>query len=373
MKDTSIWKKISVISFFLFLAAFSTAIALQPDKEVSRTERRSLAQLPEFSWESLLNGTYGGKVEDYLLDQFVGRDFLRTVKTEFETRVMGKSDSDGYFKIGDSVYKINEALEEKNIVWAATQFSVIRRGLFPEAQAYYAIIPDRNYFLTEASGMAYSAMDYERLNDLMKENMQGISYIDIYGCLELEDYYRTDLHWRQEKIIDVADMLLVSMQTAGVQKENYEQKVATDTFLGGYAVASAFWVEPEEINYLTSSAMEQASVYDYEKKETVPVYAQERLEGMDPYDFYLWGARALLTIENPAQESGEKLIIFRDSFGSSIAPLLLDGYSEITLVDLRYISPNYLKTVIDPSEYDTVLFLYSTELLNNSDSLKPYQ
>ena len=373
MKDTGIWKKISVISFLLFLSVFSIANILLTDKEVSSTERRRMEQLPEFSLESLLDGEYGSKLEKYLLDQFAGRDFFRTIKTEFETIVMGKSDSNAYFMVGDSIYKLNAELEEKNVVWAANQFSTIRRELFPEAQAYYAIIPDRNYFLKEESGMAYPTMDYERLNALMKENMQDFSYINLYGCLELEDYYQTDLHWRQEKIADAADTLLESMQSSGLQMEYYEQKVATDNFLGGYAAASAFLVKPEELNYLTSSVIEQAVVYDYEKKEMVSIYAPERLEGMDPYDFYLWGARALLTIKNPEQENGKKLIIFRDSFGSSIAPLLLEKYSEITLVDLRYISANYMDTLIDTSEYDTVLFLYSTELLNNSDSLKPYR
>ncbi len=371
MNDITIWKKIAVVSFLLFLTAFMTAGIFLADKEVSKTERRSLAQFPEFSIENLLNGDYGSKIEEYLLDQFAGRDFFRTVKSEFETSVMGKSDADNYVKIGDSIYKINTELEEKNIEWAASQFLAIREDLFPEAQAYYAIIPDRNYFLAEEGRTEYPVMDYDRLQVLMQENMQDFIYIDIYDYLEMEDYYQTDLHWRQEKIVDVADALLKTMQ--GVTREqDYVQITATDNFLGGYAAASAFLVEPEQINYLTNSWIEQAVVYDYEKEENVSIYASECLMGTDPYDFYLWGARALLTIENPEQKNGERLIIFRDSYGSSIAPLLLEGYSKITLVDLRYISANYLKQIIDPSDYDTVLFLYSTELLNHSDSLKPY-
>ena len=88
------------------------------------------------------------------------------------------------------------------------------------------------------------------------------------------------------------------------------------------------------------------------------------LEGMDSYEFYLYGSKSLITIENPEGTEGE-LIIFRDSFGSSIAPLLISGYEKITLVDIRYISPSILDKMVDFSGKD-VLFLYSTTVLNNS-------
>ena len=56
-------------------------------------------------------------------------------------------------------------------------------------------------------------------------------------------------------------------------------------------------------------------------------------------------------------------------FGSSLAPLLLGGYSKITLIDIRYIHLDYLKQYVDFTECD-VLFLYSTLVLNNSDTFK---
>ena len=61
--------------------------------------------------------------------------------------------------------------------------------------------------------------------------------------------------------------------------------------------------------------------------------------------------------------------MFRDSFGSSIAPFFIDGYSQITLVDTRYISPSLLGDYVDFTDCD-VLFLYSTLVLNKSQSLK---
>jgi hypothetical protein len=90
---------------------------------------------------------------------------------------------------------------------------------------------------------------------------------------------------------------------------------------------------------------------------------------MDAYDVFLSGATALTTIENPHNVTGKELIIFRDSFGGSIAPLLLEEYSKITLVDTRYINSVLLPDYVDFHGQD-VLFLYSTLVVNSSNILK---
>ena len=62
-------------------------------------------------------------------------------------------------------------------------------------------------------------------------------------------------------------------------------------------------------------------------------------------------------------------MIFRDSFASSLAPLLAEGYSKITLVDIRYLSPVLLGRFVDFHGQD-VLFIYSTLVINNSTIIK---
>ncbi len=91
----------------------------------------------------------------------------------------------------------------------------------------------------------------------------------------------------------------------------------------------------------------------------------EKLTSQDPYSVYLSGPAALEIITNPKAETERRLVFFRDSFGSSLAPLLLDHYSEIILVDLRYIPDSVLKDYIDFQNQD-VLFAYSTLILNTN-------
>ena len=62
-------------------------------------------------------------------------------------------------------------------------------------------------------------------------------------------------------------------------------------------------------------------------------------------------------------------MVFRDSFGSALVPYLVGAYSEITVVDTRYMNPSLLSEYVDFEGCD-VLFLYSTLLLNDSYTLK---
>ena len=84
---------------------------------------------------------------------------------------------------------------------------------------------------------------------------------------------------------------------------------------------------------------------------------------------FLSGSRSLLTIENPNSRTDRELILFRDSFGSAMAPLLLADYAKITLVDLRYIPIDRLDRFLDFHGQD-VLLLYSIPVLNNSQTIK---
>ena len=103
-----------------------------------------------------------------------------------------------------------------------------------------------------------------------------------------------------------------------------------------------------------------------------PIYQLDKLESemsMDKYDIFLGGAVSLQIIDSPKAATDKRLVIFRDSYTSSLAPLLLEVYQEITLVDLRYIHSELIGEYVDFEEAD-ILFLYNTVVLNHSSMLK---
>ena len=115
--------------------------------------------------------------------------------------------------------------------------------------------------------------------------------------------------------------------------------------------------------------LDSCTVFNYENGKTTGVYDWEKLTGDDLYEVFLSGSVSLLRIDNPGATTDRELIVFRDSFGSSIVPLLSRGYKTVTVVDIRYLSSAMLDRFIDFHGQD-VLFLYSTLVLNNSNQLQ---
>ena len=151
--------------------------------------------------------------------------------------------------------------------------------------------------------------------------------------------------------------------------EKYDTVTADAPFYGVYCGQSALPLAPDMLRYLTSETLLGCTVYDYETDSTGPVYDLPALEGEDPYSVFLSGSKSLLTITNPSADTDRELVIFRDSFASSLAPLLTSAYAKITLVDIRYVQPERLGRWLTFDSQD-VLFLYSVSVLNHSETLK---
>ncbi len=371
MKEENKLKSLPGIFFLVILVLVPIVSFLLPDQDLSLSERRSLKQLPEFRLEDLESGDYMEDMEAYLLDQFVAREGLRTGKAMADLWLFQKKNTDGYFQVGEHIFQLDYALEEENILQAAKGFQRATETYFTDTDVYYSVIPDKNFYL-EAEGIP--SLDYENMEALVEENFVDGVEISMQEQLDLDSYYETDLHWKQEELLDVVETLVRSMNadwTVEMEIE-YESFVASESFRGGLWAASALLSEEESLRYLTSESMEHAKVFDYEEDAYVSMYQLEKLQGVDPYDIFLGGARALQVIENEEAVLDQSLLLFRDSFGSSIAPLLSSYYTEIVLVDLRYTTLSYAMTLLEGKSFDDVLFLYNVLLLQNSDSMRFY-
>ena len=270
-KLTSKYHFIIVISFLVLIIGLGFGSVLMPDKEVSTTERRHYAKFPNVTWKTVGNGQFMKDLEEYLLDQFVARDWFRNLKTEVETTLFGKKDANNYVLWQEGLYELDFDWKEANVTRAAKEFAALQEQYFSEAKVYYALIPDKSYFLPKET---FPATEDEWVISQMKNHLTKAEYIDLYPYLMIEDYYRTDLHWKQEAIFDVSEAILTAMQDKrSEQISEYEVLEATDMFYGGYAGASAYAVKPETLSYVKNEIIEQAVVYDYEKKQVVSIYA----------------------------------------------------------------------------------------------------
>lgn len=100
-------------------------------------------------------------------------------------------------------------------------------------------------------------------------------------------------------------------------------------FEGAYAGQLPLETQEDEIKILTNDILENCKVYNYETKECTKIYDMSKKDSLDKYDIYLSGAVPLLTIENDKSESTKELVVFRDSYASSLIPLLVSGYKKL--------------------------------------------
>lgn len=350
----------------IFVLLFALWAWCKPADEQSLTERRKLASLPEINGQSLLSGAFMTGFEKYAPDQFPLRESFRRLRALWSRYGLGELDSHGVYLTENSAAKLDYPLQEESVTYAAGRFTWLYETYMQgeDTRVYAAVIPDKSYF---AAGDTWPAMDYEKLIDIFKAGTGFAQYIDLFPLLSLEDYYRTDAHWRQEALEPVAQALL---ETMGAQTGTaYVQKTLEAPFYGVYYGQSALPMEPDTLRYLTNDTLAGLRVHDYETEAEIPLYDEEKAWGRDPYEMFLGGSKSLLTIENPCASGNRELILFRDSFGSSLAPLLAEDYARITLADIRYISPALLSRYVDFHGKD-VLFLYSTSVLNHSETIK---
>ena len=338
-----------------------------PKHDYSQSERRQLASMPDVSIESLLNGSFMEKMQLFMMDSFPFRDGFRSVSGWMNAYVFQQKDNDGIYVENGYAVDMEYPLNETSVKRAGERISYIYNHYLKDTDVkiYLSIIPDKNYFVAEESG--HLSMDYQKFVELIRANTTFATYLDLFPLLQIEDYYKTDVHWRQEQIYDVAKFLANGMETELTAKFT-EIELDTD-FYGVYCSQSGLALKPEPITYLTNDELAGCKVYDYEHEKEILIYDIEKAYGRDSYEMFLSGAISLITIENSQASMEKELIIFRDSFGSSIAPLLVNGYSKITLVDTRYIQSNIVGKYIQFDDQD-VLFLYNTQVLNNSETMK---
>ena len=357
--------KFSAVLFFLFLFGMGILEIFLPDTEISASERRRLAEAPVLSADTLFSGDYMEDMETYLLDQFPGRDLFRCLKANFDLKILQKEDTDGYYLVEDGIYRRPAPLKENNILLCTDYFDRIMQTYFPDTQGYYIAIPEKSYYETLSDRDLLSREEYS----LSLPLPSSLSEIDLYSQLSVSDFYRTDSHWRQECLPDAAEYILAGLSKGHAQNtqqgaSSYREVLLSDTFYGGLSAASGLKPAPDKLICLTDEKTENAAVYDYELKKSFSVYQPEKLSSPDPYDIYLGGAKALLEIRVSHPQSGRELVLFRDSFGSSIAPLLLREYDVIYVVDLRYITASNTMRYITPAPGCDVLFLHSTATLS---------
>lgn len=347
-------EKIISIFFIVVIFVFAGLNLVISDKEVSIVERRKLVQFDS------LKEDFNKNLDSYLMDQFPFREKFLKVNSTFKRFFLKDKGYNNVYLNDDYIFEQVYPLDLKSLNNFVDKINGINKDYLENSRVYISIIPDKSYFLKDKS---YLTLDYNYIYSTLKEKI-NIFNIPINDLLSLEDYYKTDIHIKQPSYLKILNRFGDYFNFKG--NSNYK-KIVYDDFAGSSYYKVPF-SKKESIELLTNNIIDKSLVKHLEYKDKL-VYNVDMLKSSDPYNIFLNGPSSLIEIENNLISSDKELIIFRDSFGSSFAPLLIPFYKKITLIDLRYINMNIAKNYVDFNNKD-ILFLYSTLIVNNSFILK---
>ena len=354
--------KIITISFVFVIELFFILGLVIKDESISKIERRKLEAFPKLTINKIMDGSFMDDFEDYTLDQFPYRDTFRSIKANVNYYILNMLDNNKIYLNNDGIFKLEYPTNTESIDKFINKINGIIDTLNEDNKVYSLVIPDKNYYVEDE---LFLKIDYDLLYSKI-EKLNTIS-IDIRDIMNINDYYKTDTHWVQENLDKVVKRLSEKINLP-YTKINYKYNTYSK-FYGVYYGQAALNGNPDTITYLTNDIINECTVEYLENSKLTTVYNPSKLTGMDSYDVFLDGASSFITINNPNNKENRELVVFRDSFGSSLIPLLIPYYSKITVIDIRYITSNYYLGKIEFTDQD-VLFLYSTLLVNNSSSLK---
>lgn len=368
-----------VVGLWVILTGFTW---FSPNQVYSFSERSYLDEFPELSVENILekgDSSFMSEFNSYTLDQFPLRDTFRQLKAMFHLYALNQSDNndkyihDGYIA---EMALLNKEVFQKNL----TSIQRIYEKYLKDAEGcnvYMAVIPDKNYYLAGPSN--HMSLDYGKLFADVQANAPWATHVSLLDKLELSDFYRTDTHWRQEEILDVAQKLANAMGAEGPKAEDFTVQKLEDTFYGVYYGQIALPVEGENMYLLRSDVLDNCmvsydgaeavkGVYDWDRSKVELVAKPDGGYNVygDMYEVFLSKESGKIVIENPSATTDKELVVFRDSFGRSLIPLLVQDYAKVTVLDTRWLAGGtYMLQNHIQFENQDVLFLYSALVLNS--------
>lgn len=366
--------QIMTFGFLGILGILTAASILIPERGFSETENRYLQKKPEFTIESLLDGSYGTDYETYLSDQFPVRNQWIGLKVMAE-RLAGKKDvNEVYF--GKDDYLIEkfdtEDLETEELfknLESLKRFTETMETMLGQDHIRLMLVPGASQILDEKLPWMASPYDQAKVNEWLSDEAGSEFVVPVESALkehkDEEIYYRTDHHWTTLGAYYGYCAWAESVGLTPWQKEMFETEIVSRNFLGTvHSKLNVNWM-PDHITLYHPKEPTAYQVY-YDGADTPgEMYQRKALETKDQYPVFLDGNHGLTRIVNEklSEGSGEdelekrKLLVIKDSFANSFAPFAANHFGEVQMIDLRYFNGNVVKW-IEEQEITDVLVLY---------------
>lgn len=364
MSRVQSWNVITL--FMILIFGFTAVTLLKPDTQYSEAENRSLAQMPEASIETVLNGEFEADYETYLTDQFVARDGWIGLKTAVE-RAAFKRESKGIY-FADDGYLIESHTGSYTSDTAAANGAVLQEFAekyeeqFPDGRMTFMIIPNAVDILTDKLPPFAPLSKGRQYFDEVSSGLPKGTWFDAWKVMEEhadEDiYYRTDHHWTTKAAFYMYQAWAGAQGMYVPGEEDFQIETVASDFEG--TIQSKLGINTRRDEILLYRFAEDI-FYTVEKNDKpeieYTVYDNMALQTKSKYDVFFGGNDAKVDIKTRA-DNGKRILVIKDSYAHCFVPFLLGEFEEITMVDIRYYNQK-LSDLIADGAYTDLLFLYN--------------
>lgn len=374
MEKENLFKKIkeklntilTVVIFLILIALFTVAGLLKKDRVFSPSENRYLAQKPEFSADSFFKGDFATDYEEYITDQFIGRDRWIAVKTMTEL-ALGKKDINGVY-IGKDDYLIemqNDIDEVKAYANADRMVAFLNKEteILGKEHVSMMIVPTAVAVLTQKLPAHAESFDQNSYIEYMNDAMQG-TFVDVRTVLrehvDEDIYYRTDHHWTTWGAFLAYQKWAEMLQVTPYEREDFKVSLAADDFLGTiYSKVNVAKRADELYLYEIKDDIRYEIDFDMGAKKMDSLYAPEHLSTKDKYSVFLDGNHSVVDIKTVGGHTdGDTLLIIKDSYAHCFVPFVANHYARTVVIDLRYLKMP-ISQVLETYQVTDILVLYN--------------
>lgn len=351
---------VTVMLLSTIILIFTVTDMTKEDRIFSETENRMLASRPEFSGESLLNGSFSRDYETYVTDQFVSRDKWISIKTHLDV-LLQKQEIGGVY-LGKDGYLLEQHLPEDYPRETVEKRLALLERLVEDWNADVMLVPTADNILTDKLPGNAPYFQQEEFLEEVEKRVGREHYVDAFSMLkehgEEEIYYRTDHHWTSlgayYGYLAWADF---SGKDAYLYNPNAMELAATD-FLGTlHSKMNISWKSDSIYYFRETAEMPVTVTYDLQKT-TDTLYEEAYLDTKNKYGFFLDDNHALVEI-NTGNQTGKTLFVIKDSYANCFVPLLLPHYDTVYMLDLRYYNGRLYQLLEQYAMEADILVLYN--------------
>lgn len=365
-KNTQFYNVAVAVVFLCLLAVLTAGSILNPDKVFSANENRYLTQKPKWTAENFFDGEFATEYENYITDQFIGRDTWILVKTVSEI-IIGKKDVNGvYLCKDDYLIETQTDIDEEKAYNNADRMLAFLNGKAEQMGKEHVammIVPTAVAMLSEKLPKYARTFDQNRYIDYMGERFTG-TFVDVRDCFNARKddyiYYKTDHHWTTKGAFLAYGEWADEMGYDVFPEEAFDVTKVSGDFLGTvYSKLNYAGSADEMYLYKIKQDIRYDVDIDMGAKKMDDLYEESWLEKKDKYSVFLDGNHSIVTIDTiGGQEDGDTLLIIKDSYAHCFIPFVANHYDRVVVADMRYLKLP-MNQVIETYGVTDILVLYN--------------